>query len=96
MSIELMQDEWWQTQDQDEDWIRDQEQADKQIFRDQCISAAEVMGKDKLICDWWEDIRNGDNWSQDRANSCLWGAYLFSQGELRDELELLDRMRFDV
>ena len=43
MSIELMQDEWWQTQDQDEDWIRDQEQADKQIFRDQCRSDLEWM-----------------------------------------------------
>jgi hypothetical protein len=87
---------WWQQQDQDDEWIMNQQQADKQIFRDQCISACEVMGKDKVICDWWEDICNGDDWSRNRANSCLWGAYLFSQGELRDELELLDRMRLDV
>ena len=98
MSIELMNrdPDWWADEDQDEQWIANQHQADKQIFRDQCISACEVLGKDRLITDWWADIRDGDDWSRDRAMACLWAAYLFSQGELRDELDLLDDMRYKI
>ena len=66
IAYEDIYDDWWQQQDQDEEWIANQQQADKQIFRDQCKSMVEnYESLRELLIFYWSE----GEW--DRAHAAL-------------------------
>jgi len=84
MSIELLHQEWFEQQDQDDEWIANQELADKEIFRDQCRSAIENADKAWYVVSLWST----EEW--ERAHLVTHGGSMFlPPSELRSELDFL-------